>query len=79
MKTIKNLSVKVTYNVGLGNVEVPDDVYEQLEETEEFSSEYGENYKALDWLLNNIHENDAYQHEFEVEINDNNFNEETNN
>jgi len=30
MKTIKNLSVKVTYTVQYGGVEVQDDVYEQL-------------------------------------------------
>lgn len=27
MKTIKDLTIKVTYRVGLGNVEVPDEVY----------------------------------------------------
>lgn len=30
MKIIKNLTVKMTYRVGLGNVEVPDDVYDSL-------------------------------------------------
>lgn len=31
MKIIKNLTVKMTYRVGLGNVEVPDDVYDFLQ------------------------------------------------
>lgn len=32
MKTIKDLTVKVTYKVGLGNVEVPKKVFKQLNE-----------------------------------------------
>lgn len=31
MKIIKDLSVTVTYTVGLGDVEVPDKVFEQLD------------------------------------------------
>lgn len=30
MKNIKDLTIKVTYRVGLGNVEVPDEVYNEL-------------------------------------------------
>lgn len=30
MKNIKHLTIKVTYRVGLGNVEVPDEVYNEL-------------------------------------------------
>lgn len=32
MKTIKDLTIKVTYRVGLGNVKVPDQVYNALSE-----------------------------------------------
>ena len=31
MKTIKDLTVRVKYTVGLGNVEVSDEVYEALQ------------------------------------------------
>ena len=36
MKTIKELRVTVKYTVGYGDVEVPDDVYEQLMNNSEF-------------------------------------------
>ena len=67
MKKIENLSVKVTYHVEYGDVEVPDDVYEQLMNNSEFSSDDMENAKALDWLSDNISEDDAMDWSFEVD------------
>ena len=40
MKTIKDLTVKVTYSVGLSDVEVPEEVAKQLEQIEEFYEDY---------------------------------------
>nr|DAV67798.1 MAG TPA: hypothetical protein [Caudoviricetes sp.] len=73
MKTIKNLYVKVTYTVGLEDVEVSDEVYEQLYKMADYgfsvedceSSEYPE---AFDWLSENIKERDAMDWGYEVEI-----------
>ena len=73
MKTIKNLYVKVTYTVGLGDVEVSDEVFEQLEQMADYgfsvedceSSKYPE---AFDWLSDNIRERDALDWAYEVEI-----------
>ena len=73
MKVIKDLTVKVTYTVGLGDVEVSDEVFEQLEQMEDYgfsvedceSSKYPE---AFDWLSYNIRERDAMDWAYEVEI-----------
>lgn len=59
MKTIKELNVSVTYNVSLLGVEVPDDVYEQLLNNEEFSNDWIKNSEATDWLMDNINESDG--------------------
>ena len=74
MKKIKNLTVKMTYRVGLGNVEVPDDVDDSLakcydeggdvpmpNESDEYSAE------ASEWLSDNIREADAMDWEYEIE------------
>ena len=71
MKTIKNLTVTVTYQVGLGNVEVPDKVYDELVD----SFESGANInpcsvyflEAADWLSNNIREKDCSFWEVEID------------
>lgn len=73
MRTIKDLYVKVTYTVGLGDVEVPDEVFEQLDKMADYgfsvedceSSKYPE---AFDWLAYNIRERDAMGWAYEVEI-----------
>lgn len=73
MKTIKNITVKVTYWVGLIDVEVPDDVYQSLMDCEGMNLS-GDNMsidcadaKAIEWLSYNLHEDDAYDFEFEIE------------
>lgn len=73
MRTIKNLYVKVTYTVGLEDVEVSDEVFEQLDKMADYgfsvedceSSKYPE---AFDWLSDNIRERDALDWAYEVEI-----------
>lgn len=74
VQSIKNLTVKMTYRVGLGNVEVPDDVYDSLvkcydeggnvpipNKSDEDSAE------ASEWLSDNIREADAMDWEYEIE------------
>lgn len=73
MKVIKDLTVKVTYTVGLGDVEVSDEVFEQLEQMADYGFSVGigdsEKYeKAFEWLMNNIREDDAMEWEYEVYI-----------
>lgn len=74
MKTIKDLTVKVTYTVGLSDVEVPEEVAKQLEQMADhgFSICDGEINKfpeAFEWCSENISEDDALYWEYEVEIN----------
>ena len=62
---IENLEIRVTYTVSLGDVEVPDEVYEQLQgvHEEEYAivpGYYGGIYdKALDWIERNAKESDC--------------------
>ena len=73
MRTIKDLTVKVTYTVGLSDVKVPEEVAKQLEQMADYgftvedceSSKYPE---AFDWLAYNIKERDAMDWAYEVEI-----------
>jgi len=77
MKTIKDLTVQVTYTTGLGNVDVSDKVMRGLEKIQD--EHYGkidintytrENDKdiaaAIDWIRDNIEEKDAYDFEYEI-------------
>ena len=59
MKVIKDLAVTVTYTVELGGVEVPDKVFEQLNNMAKYGISVGiedsEKYeKDFEWLMNNI-------------------------
>lgn len=78
MKTIKDLTIKVTYRVGLGNVEVPDEVYNALGECYDRGGDVPmpdecsingqpELVEAAEWLTDNIRQNDAMDWEFEIE------------
>ena len=62
MKTIKDLTIKVTYTASLCDVEVNNDVYEQL------ISLYDKQEKIhkCDWLAYNIRESDAYDLEYRI-------------
>ena len=73
MKVIKDLAVTVTYTVELGGVEVPDKVFEELNNMTKYGISVGiedsEKYeKAFEWLMNNIREDDAMDWEYEVGI-----------
>lgn len=70
---VKDLTVKVTYKVGLGNVEMPDKVYKQLLLAAENFKELDptmlhEDYReAADWLSQNIREHDCMDWSAEVD------------
>jgi hypothetical protein len=71
MKTIKDLDVKVTYKVGLGDVEVPNKVYEQLYEiyandTEVDIMGMSQYPEASEWLRNNIKVEDCCDLEYSI-------------
>lgn len=63
MKIIKDLTVTITYQVGLGNIKTPDIVYKQLIEASDNDIEINpcstEYLEAADWLSNNIREKDC--------------------
>lgn len=65
MKNVERLSVTVTYEVGLHDINIPEEVYNQLVNAAERSKFiYGDGDKypeATEWLNNNIKERDAFQ------------------
>lgn len=71
MKTVKDLSVTVTYKVGLGNVEMPENVYKQIvEAAEKGCAIEGTDLKysdAAEWLANNIKERDCFEWGTEID------------
>jgi hypothetical protein len=70
---VKDLTIKVTYKVGLGDVEMPKKVYEQLLLASEKWAEIDptimkEEYReASDWLSENIKEDDCMDWVAEVD------------
>jgi len=71
MKFIKDLSVKVTYTVGLGNLEVSEKVFKELNKIEKNGSIDGTGMdypEAVEWLRNNIRERDCHDIEYTVEL-----------
>lgn len=68
MKTIKKLTVTVTYTVGLGNIEVPDEVYDDLaKHYDDNEWEVPEDSIAAEWLADNIKEKDAMSWSYEID------------
>lgn len=77
MKKIKMITVSTTYRVGIGGIEVPDNVMAGLEKMEDMSTEISDSdmilFKdkdvaaAFEWLSDNIRENDACDLSFEIE------------
>ena len=71
MKKIKDLTIKVTYIVGLSNIEVPDEVYNELAKAYDEGGDVpewdDELENANEWLLDNIRQNDAMEWELEIE------------
>lgn len=71
MKKIKDLTIKVTYRVGLSDVEVPDKVYDELAKAYDEGGDVpewdDELENANEWLLDNIRQEDAMDWEFEID------------
>lgn len=68
MKTINNLTVTVTYTVGLGNIKVPEEVYDDLgKHYDSGSLEVPEDSVAAEWLADNIKEKDAMDWSYEID------------
>lgn len=68
MKTIKNLTISVKYTVGLGNVQVPEEVYDDLIKYYDAGVwEVPENSVAIEWFADNIREKDAMNWEYEID------------
>lgn len=71
MITIKDLTVSITYRVGLGDVDVPDRVYKELiniyENGGETHDEDFKNSEATEWLMNNIRQKDCMDWSAEIE------------
>jgi len=70
--TVKTLNVQVTYSVGLGNVEIPQNIYDLLVEAydnhELIELRGDQKYDdALDWVSNNFRENDCFYWSAEIE------------
>jgi hypothetical protein len=70
---VEDLTIKVTYKVGLGNIEMPEEVYKQLWIASEKWAEIDptmlqKDYReAADWLHENIKEADCMDWVAEVE------------
>lgn len=74
MKRIKDLTVTVTYTVGLGDIEVNEKVFDALKALEDRGCVHcnlvGRDEQidtAFEWLGDNINENDACNWEYEIE------------
>lgn len=67
---VKDLDVKVKYEVGLGDLEMPENVYKQLVEACEdgYTIQWGDSIypEASEWLSDNIREQDACDGEIEI-------------
>ena len=73
MKTIKNLTVKVTYTATLSNVEVSEKEYEALNLAEYGSGDPFEDFDnqprdAFKWVKDHIRENDDFDLKYEVDV-----------
>ena len=68
-KIIKNIDVTVKYTVGLQEVEVDDNVYEELMSAADETGAVDEcKYpEAMNWIRNNIEEGDCGHWECEIE------------
>lgn len=72
MVNVENLTVKITYRVGLGDVDIPENVYQQLVEAanngDDIEMEGKKRYyDAYEWLVSNIEENSCMDWACEIE------------
>lgn len=68
---LKDLKVKVTYEVGLGNLDIPKEALEQMEDAYENCKDldgfgYDKYNEAREWLNSNIQESDCCDIEYEI-------------
>lgn len=66
MKKIKSISIDVRYSVQLEDIEVPDDVYEELQKAYDTDDSEDECYtcgyvNAFDWLRDNVSEDKSFE------------------
>jgi len=70
MKTIKNITVRVTYEVSLSNVEVSEEVFNYINNVYDFSGQIDDlnpaHSRATDWIADNIREFDACEWTTEI-------------
>jgi len=68
---VKDLKVTVTYTVGLGNIDMPEEVYEQLVEANENGSKIDPTLmideEAEEWISAKISERDCMEWEAEID------------
>jgi len=71
MKKIKDIRVTVKYRVGIGGLEVPDEVHQQLQKIEKEGIEVGpddmEYTDAVEWLTSHIKEKDCMDWQCEID------------
>lgn len=69
MKLIEGITVKVTYQVGLGSLEVADEMYNALKKCHKDGDiiDLSDYSKLRDWLTSNIQERDCCEWEAEIE------------
>lgn len=75
MKTINDITVKVTYTVSLGSIEVDDEIYEAICNSYDNNLQLGSDcfigeidaVEASEWLNDHIRESDAMDWEYEIE------------
>ncbi|WP_341221883.1 hypothetical protein [Polaribacter atrinae] len=72
MKTIDEITVTVTYKVGLGGFKASEKAFNQLADLERNCVALNEgnvdkNQDALDWLTKNIIEKDGFMWEYEID------------
>lgn len=69
MTKVKRLYVSVTYEVDLGNIEVPDDILEELNEAVDNGDNISmHNYpESFEWLVSNIKQDDSFSDEYEIQ------------
>lgn len=68
MKTIKNLTITVSYTVGLINIEVPEEVYDDLiKHYDNNVWEVPDDSIAAEWLADNIEEKEAMSWNYEID------------
>lgn len=72
MTKVKQLVVNIRYTVGLGDLNIPDDVLSQLKDAESkgksINMDRHEYLDANEWLTQNVTERDSVHWEADVEV-----------